>query len=64
MEYTAVDLATPRFARMLGSLRGFGFQLSVGEFVEFLNQQDAERQEWIESASMFEVLDWIAEQLR
>ena len=64
MPYRAIHLATPRFARLLGTLRSGGFELSVGDFVEFLNEQDLDRQQWIESASEADVLDWIAEVFR
>lgn len=53
-----------RVVELISALRGFGFDISLGQFNEFVEAQDADRQAWLGTASKFDVLDWMAEELR
>jgi len=55
---------TIRVVELIAALRGFGFDLSLREFNEFVDAQDADRQAWLATAPKFDVLDWTAEVLR
>ncbi len=53
-----------RFNELRAAMQGFGFDLPVREFAEFIGAQDDERRQWLETGSKFEVLDWLAVELR
>ncbi|MCJ7726770.1 MAG: hypothetical protein MUP76_10340 [Acidimicrobiia bacterium] len=53
-----------RAVELISALRGFGFDISLRRFNDFVDAQDAQRQAWLGAASKFEVLDWMAEELR
>jgi len=63
MRYTAADMMEMRFLRIYGILKTV-FGVAPAELVAFLNEQDDERQAWIESAAEDDVLDWMAETMR
>ena len=53
-----------RLTELISALRGFGFDVSLRQFNEFVDAQDTGRQTWVASASKSEVLDWLAVELR
>jgi len=53
-----------RLTELISALRGFGFDISLRRFNELVESQDDERQEWLAAASKFDVLDWLAVELR
>lgn len=53
-----------RLTELISALRGFGFDVSLRQFNDLVDAQDAERQAWLASAPKFEVLDWLAEEMR
>lgn len=55
---------TIRTVELIAALRGFGIDISLREFHEFVDAQDADRQTWLGAAPKFDVLDWMAEELR
>ncbi|MBU1225843.1 MAG: hypothetical protein KJ698_01345 [Actinobacteria bacterium] len=53
-----------RVVELISGLRGFGFDISLRQFNDFVDAQDEGRQAWLATASKFDVLDWLAEALR
>ena len=50
---------TEQFTQIYSGVKSFKPEITVSEIKEFILNQDKDRQAWLETAPMMEILDWI-----
>ena len=48
-----------KFKQIYSGVKSFKPEITVSEIKEFISNQDKDRQAWLETAPMMEILDWI-----
>jgi hypothetical protein len=48
-----------QFTQIYSGIKSFKPEITVSELKEFISNQDKDRQSWLVTAPMMEILDWI-----